>query len=196
MPAPESAWGEAMIAEVAAIESDWEALRWSLGCLRTAVMMSLASPVARHGFIRFVVVLFVLGWTFNPLSLAALGLSYRFGGLDLLQKLPWKLVSPDFAMLVRLFDTGLSPAMFALATGALYLVGAVALLRKKFTAAGEILLIGFALNALCWLVGIFHANPVFAVDPVVAFQAMIELGVRFGVVCWIWCTRKFESVRA
>jgi len=77
LPPAQRPWADAMRAELHHVEGDWEALRWSLGCIvASQVQRFRAEPLLEKLPVRLIVFAIFLQEVFNDLFMTTLKLAY------------------------------------------------------------------------------------------------------------------------
>jgi hypothetical protein len=193
LPRSEIEWGRGMSAEVHSIEDDGDALRWALGCLRTASLLRIGSFLTQHTVPRVLLAVYLLTWCVMPAWLTAMILAYRRGDSAELTELASRTNIGDAQLFVALFDASMVPLLVTLlASGTLYLAGSVALAFRRVSGALQLLLTGMIVTWLYWLIGSSFSPESF--KPFLGFGWLTSATtwIHGGLIAWLWCARKTQ----
>src|SRR6185436_16863102 len=129
LPRLESPWGDAMKAEIEAIEDDRDCLRWAWGCLRTACVRRMGAGLRDHRNVRALVGFYLLLISIAVFLVFANGVAYQIGGEPPLLYPSSHITEPKRYMLALVFDS-VPAVIYFFVTGALVLATAVALVTR------------------------------------------------------------------
>lgn len=193
MPRERSAWAEAMLSDMAHIESDGEALNWALGCLMASYSERIRSvEIMRGRAVRWLLTVAILLLAVREVFATALTLAYRLNDLKLANALGRLTPGDDYRRFVPLLNATplLHHGLWLVGTG-LFVVSAILLSRGKPIAA-PLFASACGLDLVVWLVqrtsptyvAAFHFNASNAMRDHVAPTAQLILMMGLGLAIW------------
>jgi len=191
LPRLESPWGDAMKAEIEAIEDDRDCLRWAWGCLRTACVRRLGAGLRNHRNARSLVGTYLLLMSIAPLCVSVFGMVYQSGSRRALDY-----VSQPAHQKQALVFGSVPLVIFFLVSGALTLASALAVFNRRLRTAAELMVVWFALSQIFEL-GVYLFYPALwawsATD--LSLSTMIRAALNVCLILWLWCARSVERER-
>ena len=194
LPRRESPWGDAMKAEIEAIEDDRECLRWAWGCLRTACVRRMGSVLTDHRSVRALVGAYLLLLSIAHFVTLAV---YRIGSGPAFDRLSSQVVQREGEMTARMlalaFDS--APAVvFFLVSGALGLASALAVFTRRLRTAAELMIVRLALEWIftAWAYVFFPAVSGLLLPTHPSLSATIHVSLTVCLTAWLWCARSIE----
>lgn len=187
LPRLESPWGDAMKAEIEAIESDRDALHWAWGCLRTACVRRMGAGLRDHRSARSLVGTYLLLLSIAPLGVVAYGVIYHSGS-----RRAFEYVSQH--QMATLVFGSVPFVILVFVMGALSLASALAVMNRRLRTAAELMLVWFAMNWICSLaLPLFYPAMSALLQPThMSYSAAIRGVLNVCVVLWLWCGRSVE----
>jgi hypothetical protein len=193
LPRPESRWGDAMKAEIEAIEDDRDCLRWAWGCLRTACVRRMGSALRDQRSVRALVAGYLLLMSIAAFWLFAAGVVHQIGSgpafdWQILQAVRRK--DQMLAQTLALAFDSVPVVISFFVSGALLLAAALAVITRRLRTAAELNVMRFALD---W----FFALGTYLFFPAVSalfLPAHLSLSLVLNVclTLWLWCARSVE----
>jgi hypothetical protein len=188
LPRLESPWGEAMKAEIEAIEDDRACLRWAWGCLRTACVRRLGAGLRDHRNARSLVGTYLLLMSIAPLCVFAFGVVYQSGSRHAFDYLS----QPQHQKQALVFGS-VPVLIFVCVYGALLLASALAVFTRRLRTAAELMIVWFALSQIFSL-GVYVFYPALWAWSTanLSLSAEIRAALHVCLMLWLWCARSVE----
>jgi hypothetical protein len=188
LPRPESPWGDAMKAEIEAIEDDRESLRWAWGCLRTACVRRLGVGLRDHRNARSLMGTYLLLTSIAPLCVSAFGMVYHSGSRRAFDYLS----QPAHQKQLLVFGS-VPMVIFFLVSGALTLASALAVFNRRLRTAAELMVVWFVLNQLMELGVYLFYSALWAWSAAhLSLSTTIRAAINVCLILWLWCARSVE----
>jgi hypothetical protein len=188
LPRLESPWGDAMKAEIEAIEDDRESLRWAWGCLRTACVRRLGAGLRDHRNARSLVGAYLLLMSIGPLCVFAFGMVYQSGSTHASEYLSLR------GHEMQALALGSVPVViFIFVSGGLTLASALAVFTRRLRTAAELMVVWLALNQIfsLWVYLFFPA--LWALSSThVSLSTTVRTAINVCLILWLWCARNVE----
>ena len=186
LPRLESPWGDAMKAEIEAIEDDRESLRWAWGCLRTACVRRMGTGLRDHRNVRALLGGYLALTSIAVFWVVSQGVVHQISGWPAFDYS--RIPQPTRERLALLVDSW--PAVIYLfMSGTLLLATAAAVVTRRLRTAAELSVTQFVMDWIFGLVMSLLFPPVSAIF-VPRLSLIFVLNVCLTV--WLWCARSVE----
>jgi len=186
LPRLESPWGDAMKAEIEAIEDDRDSLRWALGCLRTACVRRLGAGLRDHRNVRALVAGYLALTSIAVFWVVSQGVVHQISGWPAFDYS--SIPQPTRERLALLVDSW--PAVIYLfMSGTLLLATAAAVVTRRLRTAAELSVTQFVMD---WIFGAVMSLLFPPLAPMFAPRLSLTIVLNVFLPIWLWCARSVE----